>query len=63
MPKYPLKLSIKDLIDGKKTLIVQGCFLYMSFNVLRHSYFCYFYKAPTTKPSNLNICLIGHYAD
>jgi hypothetical protein len=53
----------QEMIDGEKTLIVQGCFLYNSFNIIRHSYFCYFYRAKTTKPENLNICANGHYAD
>jgi len=51
------------LVNGDATLIVQGCFLYKSFNIIRHSYFCYFYKAKKTKPANLNICVAGHYAD
>ena len=66
---YNLTLTIpnqtidQETIDGDKTLIVQGCFLYRSFKVIRHSYFCYFYRAKTTKPDNLNICTAGHYAD
>jgi len=57
------EISDQEMIDGEKTLIVQGCFLYKSFNVIRHSYFCYFYRTKTTKPENLSICLAGHYAD
>jgi hypothetical protein len=53
----------QEIIDGEKTLILQGCFLYRSFKVVRHSYFCYFYRAKTSKPDNLNICTAGHYAD
>ncbi len=66
---YNLTLTIpnqtidQETIDGDKTLIVQGCFLYRSFKVIRHSYFCYFYRAKVTKPDNLNICTAGHYAD
>jgi hypothetical protein len=65
---YNLSLTIdkamdQETIDGQKTLLVQGCFLYRTFNVVRHSYFCYFYRAQKTKPDNLNICLAGHYAD
>jgi len=51
------------IVDGEKTLIVQGCFSYSSFKVVRHSYFCFFYRAKTTKPDSLNICTAGHYAD
>jgi hypothetical protein len=53
----------QEMIDGEKTLIVQGCFLYRSFKVIRHSYFCYFYRAKFVKPDNLSICTAGHYAD
>lgn len=61
----PISAEIADqpLVNGDTTLIVQGCFLYKSFNIIRHSYFCYFYKAKKTKPANLNICMAGHYAD
>jgi hypothetical protein len=53
----------QEFIDGKTTLIVQGCFLYESFSAFRHTYFCYFYNAKTTKPANLSICHIGDSAD
>lgn len=61
--KIPAESIDQDFIDGKKTLIVQGCFVYVSFSVIRHTYFCFFYKSNVTKQSNLNICQIGHYAD
>jgi len=51
------------VIDGEKTLIVQGCFSYRSFKIVRHSYFCFYYRGKTTKPDSLNICTAGHYAD
>ena len=53
----------QETIDGEKTLILQGCFLYRSFKVIRHSYFCYFYRAKVSKADNLSICTAGHYAD
>jgi hypothetical protein len=59
-PSQPVN---QEMIDGERTLIVQGCFLYKSFNVIRHSYFCYFYRAKVSKPENINICTAGHYAD
>jgi hypothetical protein len=57
-----------DFVDeaaakGDKLVIVQGCFLYRSFEAPRHSYFCYFYKQGMTKIQNLNICTSGHHAD
>jgi hypothetical protein len=59
----PQQLVTPGMIDGEKTLIVQGCFLYKSFNVVRHSYFCYFYRAQISKAESINICTAGHYAD
>jgi hypothetical protein len=53
----------QELVDGKTTLIVQGCFLYDSFSAYRHTYFCYYYNSKKTKPANLNICNIGDSAD
>ncbi len=57
-----------DFIDenftkDERSMIVQGCFLYRTFDLPRHSYFCYFYKQGYTKPQNLNICVSGHDAD
>lgn len=51
------------VIKGEKLIFVQGCFAYKTFDILRHTYFCYFYKQGQTKPQNLNICSTGHYAD
>jgi hypothetical protein len=59
----PIQSVTQEMIDGEKTLVVQGCFFYKSFNVVRHSYFCYFYRAKVSKPENINICTAGHYAD
>jgi hypothetical protein len=66
---YNLNVTTKDdFVDepatkGDKVIIVQGCFLYRSFDNPRHSYFCYFYKQGQSKIQNLNICPTGHYAD
>ncbi len=51
------------LVGGGKLLFVQGCFLYKTFDIPKHSYFCYFYKQGVTKIQNLNICTSGHHAD
>lgn len=53
----------EDFTKGEKLLIVQGCFVYRTFDLPRHSYFCYFYRQGYTKPQNLNICTSGHEAD
>jgi hypothetical protein len=66
---YTLNFSIKpeliddQLIKGMKFLLVQGCFVYKTFDMVRHSYFCYFYKEGLTKPANYNICQAAQYAD
>jgi hypothetical protein len=66
---YTLSVKTKDdfvdepLTKGEKFLLLQGCFLYQTFDAPRHSYFCYFYKQGFTRIQNLNICLSGHHAD
>jgi hypothetical protein len=57
------KLIDQDLLDSKKMLIIQGCFAYIASNVVRHSAFCYFFKADQTDIAHLNICQSGNYAD
>jgi hypothetical protein len=58
----------KDLIDnhvieGDNLIIVQGCLVYRTFDKVRHSAFCYFFKAKATDPAHLNICAGGSDAD
>jgi len=53
----------ESIIKGEKVVIIQGCFLYRTFDTLRHSYFCYFYQQGFTKIQNLNICISGHHSD
>ncbi len=52
-----------DVVTGRKTLVIQGCVAYDSFEKTRHSGFCYFFKAGSTKIDHLNICLNGSDAD
>jgi hypothetical protein len=49
--------------DGEKSVIVDGCFLYKSFEVIRHSYFCFFFTAKQTDPNGLSYCENGTNAD
>jgi len=52
------------ILKGTKTVVVQGCFLYRTFDAPHHSYFCFFYKGGgVTRIQNLNICSGGHAAD
>ena len=51
------------MIKGEEIIIVDGCFLYRTFDKPRHSYFCYFYKQGISKLESLNICFSGHHAD
>jgi hypothetical protein len=51
------------IMDGEKTIIVDGCFVYKSFDVIRHSYFCFFFNNKKTKREGLNYCENGAGAD
>jgi hypothetical protein len=53
----------QSVIDGKKLLVVQGCFAYRTFNRTHHSAFCFFYSGKTSKGGNLNNCITGNNAD
>lgn len=53
----------EEVITGKKVLLATGCITYESEGSVRHSSFCYFYKAGTSKPDRLNICNGGNEAD
>lgn len=52
-----------ELISGRKTLIVQGCFAYFTAEHVHHSGFCFYYNAPNSYPEHLNFCPSGNYAD
>lgn len=51
------------VIDGKSEFIVQGCFVYETFQKPHHSAFCYFWRGDISKPPNMNICMSGNNAD
>lgn len=44
-------------VTGKETLILQGCFQYMTLGQARFSLWCYFYNKGNTVLPNLNVCL------
>lgn len=50
-------------INGEKTIVIDGCFVYKSFDVIRHSYFCFFYNNKTPPTDGLNYCENGAGAD
>jgi hypothetical protein len=52
-----------DLVKGHKTLVVLGCMTYYTFGEIRRSAFCFYYKAPDTKPDHFGYCTEGGYAD
>jgi hypothetical protein len=64
-----LRITTKDefvdqeIINGEKMIIVDGCFIYKSFDVVRHSYFCYYFKNKKTKRDGLSYCENGAGAD
>jgi hypothetical protein len=51
------------ILDGETTVIIDGCFAYKSFDVIRHSYFCFFFNSKKGKPDALNYCDNGAGAD
>jgi hypothetical protein len=51
------------VIAGTTLLIARGCIIYETSDQIRHSSFCYFYKAGTNKPDHLGICPSGSEAD
>jgi hypothetical protein len=53
----------EGVVTGTKAILVQGCFVYQTGNITRHSAFCYFYKTDKTDTAHLNVCLSGNYAD
>jgi hypothetical protein len=53
----------QDVLDGKKSVIVDGCFVYKSAGGIHRSSFCYFFNSKKTKPSNWSICTVGNDAD
>jgi hypothetical protein len=57
------KLIDEGVVVGEKILVIQGCFVYQTGNITRHSAFCYFYRANQTDIAHLNVCLSGNYAD
>ena len=57
------KLIDEDVVSGKKLLIVQGCLAYQTGGIIRHSAFCFFYRAEQTDIAHLNICASGNIAD
>jgi hypothetical protein len=52
-----------DMVAGKKTFALLGCFTYKSAREFHHSAFCFYYLANTTTLPNLNICNVGNDAD
>jgi len=52
-----------DLIKGVRSVVVIGCFTYSTFGEVRHSAFCFFFRAPDVKPEHFAYCGQGNYAD
>jgi hypothetical protein len=52
------------LINGDTVLAITGCFVYMTFGVIHHSAFCYYYHKVTTPDiTRLTVCEAGNDAD
>ena len=55
--------TVDEAAPDKRVVVVVGCFVYRSFDMVRHSTFCYFFKSGLTSPQHWNICPGGAYAD
>jgi len=54
----------QQVIDGKKSIIIDGCFVYQTSQKVSHfSSFCFFYTAKVTDSSHWNICRAGNDAN
>jgi hypothetical protein len=53
----------QDVLDGNKSIIIDGCFVYKSAGGIHRSSFCYFFTSKKTKPPNWAICTVGNDAD
>jgi hypothetical protein len=53
----------QPLIDGEKILTIRERFVYFTAQKVRHSSFCYFYRAKQFTLPNLGICTVGGMSD
>lgn len=53
----------QEVVSGSTSLYVQGCLVYRTFDVVKHSAFCFVYKGGITKHDYLDACPDGNYAD
>ena len=51
------------VLSGDKVIVVLACFLYKSYNVIRHTSYCGFDLSGTTVSTNLGYCPSGNDAD
>jgi hypothetical protein len=52
-----------EIKSGKKIIVALGCMTYKTFGRIRHSTFCFYYKAGDIAYNNLGYCPNGQYAD
>jgi hypothetical protein len=52
-----------DIITGRKEVVMLGCFLYMSFNTMRHTSFCGIDLAGENVSTTFNLCQVGNDAN
>lgn len=56
--------AVPGLVDkAGGTFVFLGCFTYISFDVVRHSAYCFYFRNGTSMPQNWNFCASGNYAD
>jgi hypothetical protein len=51
------------VLDGEKTVIIDGCFVYKSLDTIWHSYFCFSFNGKKSKSDARNYCDKGEGAN
>lgn len=49
----------RELLDGRKMLTINGCFVYLTAGKIAHTSFCYAYEADKLHSPVMNICTVG----
>ena len=53
----------QDLVDGRKIVVLQGCIVYMTEGVVRHSASCLYFQSGKTRLVRFPTCAKGNEAD
>jgi hypothetical protein len=53
----------QEVVEGTKTVVVNGCFVYKTSGAIHRSSYCYYFNMKKSKPAAWNICEFGNDAD